>query len=317
LEGVGTGVGMDCSVIPSKKYKDMFVVSTTDFFYPLIEDPYLQGKIACANVLSDMYAMGVAEVDNLLMLLAASIDMNATHSAIVTKQLIKGFDDAAREANVPVSGGQTVKNPWPIIGGVAKSICKMEDIIMPVNAVVGDVIVLTKPLGTQLAVNALQWFGNPDQKRWNSVQSAITPEELNRAVGVATGSMVRLNKNGSLLMHKHKAHAATDVTGFGIIGHARNLASNQKAKVSFRIHTLPIIRTMATLDKITAPMFGLLEGRSAETSGGLFVCLPKENAAAFVKEIEAIDHEPAWIIGEVVEGDNTAVIVDNPQIIDV
>jgi len=245
------------------------------------------------------------------------LEMNTTHANIVTKQLIKGFDDAAKEAGVPVSGGQTVKNPWPIIGGVAKSICKMEDIIMPVNAVAGDVIVLTKPLGTQLVVNALQWMGNPDPKKWNSIQSVLSREEMIRATSIATASMVRLNKNGSMLMHKHKAHAATDVTGFGIIGHARNLASNQKEKVSFRIHTLPIIRTMAAVDKLTVPTFGLLEGRSAETSGGLFVCLPKANAEAFIKELEAIDKEPAWLIGDVVEGDNSATIVENPRIIDV
>jgi len=157
LEGVGSGIGMDCSVIPSKKYKDLFVVSTTDFFYPLVEDPYTQGKIAAANVLSDMYALGVVDVDNLLMLLASSLNIkNLDDRNIVTKYMIKGFDDQCKMADTQVSGGQTVMNPWPIIGGVANSICKMQDIIMPVNAVVGDVIVLTKPLGTQVAVNAKQ-----------------------------------------------------------------------------------------------------------------------------------------------------------------
>jgi selenide,water dikinase len=71
LEGVGSGIGMDCSVTPSHKYPDLFVVSTTDFFFPLVEDPYEQGRIACCNVLSDMYAMGIDEIDNVLMLLAA------------------------------------------------------------------------------------------------------------------------------------------------------------------------------------------------------------------------------------------------------
>src|SRR5689334_18944693 len=102
--GVGSGHGMDSSVIPSQKYKDFFMVSTTDFFYPSVEDPYnqvlhpllllrlRQGKIACANVVSDMYAMGVVDVDNILMILAASRDMDEKHRDIVTKLMMKGFD---------------------------------------------------------------------------------------------------------------------------------------------------------------------------------------------------------------------------------
>jgi len=161
LEGVGSGLGMDSSIQPSKKYKDMFIVSTTDFFFPNVEDPYLQvvsgenllmynlslrqGRIALANVLSDLYAMGVAEVDSVLMILAASLDMDESSRDIVARQFIKGFDgtllnifcalciptilDAANDAGTAVTGGQTVKNPWPIIGGVAKSVCREEDFI--------------------------------------------------------------------------------------------------------------------------------------------------------------------------------------------
>src|SRR4051794_41167438 len=112
---------MDCSVVASHKYPDMCIVSTTDFFFPLVEDPYVQGRIACCNVLSDMYAMGVDEVDNVLMLLAASIDMPEPDRSVCTRLIIRGFDDTCKLAGTAVTGGQTVKNPWPIIGGVAKS----------------------------------------------------------------------------------------------------------------------------------------------------------------------------------------------------
>jgi len=124
LEGIGSGIGMDSSVVPSKKYKDLFVVSTTDFFYPLVEDPYQQGRIAGCNVLSDMYAMGVYDIDNVLMLLATSSDMILSDREKVTRMMMKGFDDLCKEADTQVSGGQSIVNPWPIIGGVAKSICK-------------------------------------------------------------------------------------------------------------------------------------------------------------------------------------------------
>lgn len=303
---------MDCSVIPSKKYKDFYVVSTTDFFYPLVEDPYLQGRIACCNVLSDMYALGVVEVDNLLMLLAASLDMSVQDREIVTKMMIKGFNDLATEAKTQVSGGQTVLNPWPIIGGVAKSICRSEDIIMPRNAQVGDVLVLTKPLGTQIAVNVKQWISQKKPTEF------ISDKEAFRAYAIACESMGRLNRNGAILMHKYGAHAATDVTGFGILGHANNLNSNQTADVSFILHTLPVIRGMTAVGE-RFPFFKLMQGKSAETSGGLLICLPADKATAFIEELEKLDGQPAWIVGRVVAGDGKrqAVIAEDVAVVEV
>jgi selenide,water dikinase len=228
LEGVGDGIGMDCSVRPTR-HKGLFQVSTTDYFYPLVEDPYIQGRIGCANVLSDLYAMGVVECDNLLMILSVSLDMNSKQQEVVTTLMIRGFEDTAKEAGTAVTGGQTVKNPWPIIGGVAMSTCTIDEIIMPENAVPGDLIILTKPMGTQISVNVKQWMNTP---RWEErIGDLITVEEGERAYRVAMASMSRLNKIGAKLMHKYGAHAATDVTGFGLLGHGKNLARNQKQAV--------------------------------------------------------------------------------------
>tara|TARA_B110000285_G_C15000897_1_gene551378 strand:+ start:325 stop:603 length:279 start_codon:yes stop_codon:yes gene_type:complete len=81
------------------------LISTTDFFYPLVEDPYLQGRIACANVLSDVYAMGISRVDHMLMILGISLQMSETEKEAVTKNMIKGFNDCANEAGAPITGG--------------------------------------------------------------------------------------------------------------------------------------------------------------------------------------------------------------------
>lgn len=296
----------------------MYVISTTDFFYPLVEDPYAQGMIACANVCSDMYAMGVYDIDNLLMLLAASTDMIPKDRDIVTKAFMKGFDDQATAAGTIVSGGQTVLNPWPIIGGVAKSVVKLHDVIMPRGAIAGDVIVLTKPLGTQVAVNVKQWMTR--EGKWPSVADKISIEEGNRAYHKAMRQMARLNRTAARCMHKYGVHAATDVTGFGLLGHANNLASNQTKRVHFRIHTLPVIRSMVMVNN-TCWDFKLMTGYSAETSGGIFACLPANQAAAFCEEVSRIDGEPAWIIGDVLPNDSNAVnrahIIDAPKIIEV
>lgn len=104
--------------------KDMVqLISTTDFFYPLVEDPYIQGRVACANVLSDVYAMGIDRVDHMLMVLGISLDMKEDEREIVTREMIKGFNDCALEAETLITGGQSIMNPWPIIGGVANVVC--------------------------------------------------------------------------------------------------------------------------------------------------------------------------------------------------
>jgi selenide,water dikinase len=114
--------GMDSSVVKISHGKDLYMISTTDFFFPSVEDPYVQGKIACANVLSDVYAMGVTEVDTMLMILGVCRDMSEKERDVVTTQMIRGFNDLARKAETNVTGGQTVMNPWPIVGGVAMSV---------------------------------------------------------------------------------------------------------------------------------------------------------------------------------------------------
>lgn len=123
------GIGLDSCVLPTR-HKGLSLVQTTDFFYPLVEDPYMQGKIACANVLSDLYAMGVSDCDNMLMLLGVSTDMTAKEREVVTTLMIKGFNDLAKEAGTSVNGGQSVLNPWYIIGGVATSVVSSSEFIM-------------------------------------------------------------------------------------------------------------------------------------------------------------------------------------------
>lgn len=98
--------------------------------------------------------------------------------------------------------------------------------------------------------------------------------------------MMTLNRNAASIMVKHGAHAATDITGFGILGHAANLVEAQKAKVKMVIEKLPILKHMHTADKALGGMFKLLDGKSAETSGGLLIAIPKNNAEAFVKELK-------------------------------
>jgi len=310
------GIGMDASVTPIPDKPGTSLAQTTDFFYPLVDDPYMQGRIACANVLSDLYAMGVVACHNMLMLLAVSKDMTDAERDVVIPLIMRGFQDTAQEAGCLVTGGQTVLNPWVTVGGVASTVCSDGDIIMPEGAVAGDVLLLTKALGTQVAVNAHQWM-EEEGDMWNKIKDITSMEEVKAAYRATTLSMARLNLTGAKLMHKYQARAATDVTGFGILGHAKNLAENQIKPVSFTIHTLPIITNMVKIAKGVGNMFQLMQGYSAETSGGLLMAISKEGAESYIKEIKELEGCDAWIIGSVEEGERTATIVENPTILEV
>ncbi|KAK2113819.1 Selenide, water dikinase 2 [Saguinus oedipus] len=174
---------MDSCIIPLR-HGGLSLVQTTDFFYPLVEDPHMMGHIACANVLSDLYTMGLTECD-MLLLLSISQSMSEEEHEKVTPLTVKGFQDAAEEGGTAVTGGQTVLNPWIIIGGVTTVVCQPNEFIMPNSVMVGDVLVngdvlvLTKPLGTQVAVNAHQWLDNPE--RWNKVKMVVSREEVELA----------------------------------------------------------------------------------------------------------------------------------------
>ncbi|TNN45575.1 Selenide, water dikinase 1 [Liparis tanakae] len=311
------GIGMDTCVIPLR-HGGLSLVQTTDYIYPIVDDPYMMGRIACANVLSDLYAMGVTECDNMLMLLGVSNKMSEKERDKVMPLVIQGFKDASEEAGTSVTGGQTVLNPWVVMGGVATTVCQPNEFIMPDNAVPGDVLVLTKPLGTQVAVAVHQWLDIPE--KWNKIKLVVTQEDVELAYHEAMMNMARLNRTAAGLMHTFNAHAATDITGFGILGHAQTLARQQRSEVSFVIHNLPVLAKMAAVSKACGNMFGLMHGTCPETSGGLLICLPREQAARFCAEIKSPKYgegHQAWIIGIVEKGNRTARIIDKPRIIEV
>ena len=283
------GIGMDASITPLR-HSGLSLVQTTDFFYPLVEDPYMQGKIACANVLSDLYAMGVTESDNMLMLLAVSTKMTEKERDVVIPLMMRGFKDCALEAGTTVTGGQTVMNPWCTIGGVATTICQPNEFIIPDSAVVGDVLVLTKPLGTQVALNAHQWLDQPE--RWNRIKLVVSEDDVRKSYQRAMDSMARLNRTASRLMHKYNAHAATDVTGFGLLGHAQALARNQKAEVGFVIHNLPIIAKMAAVGKVIVKWNIELVNPKSHSLSGMWQHVPV-TARKFCRDIwRIIDLSP-------------------------
>ena len=307
LKDIGDGsIGRetpDCSVVSIRTDPSIVTVSTTDFFYPSIEDPYMQGQIAACNVLSDIYAMGVNKVDTLLMILGVSREMNELERKVITSEMIRGFNDKAIEANTSVTGGQSVMNPWPIIGGVAIAVVKKRDLIKATRATAGQVLVLTKPLGTQIASNVAQWCAQEGEK-WQKVEGLLNRSDAERMYDLAVESMSKLNLESAKVIQKYTIGACTDVTGFGILGHAENLAVASKLQVSFIIDTLPVIKGCKEVNE-NVQDFKLGKGLSAETSGGLLIAVNEKEADDLIDELK-YKNGWAWKVGRVEEGEKTA-----------
>ena len=226
-------------------------------------------------------------------------------------------------------------NPWPMIGGVASSICRETEIkgvprkydgkiaeedmdgdfIWPDNGQPGDVLVLTKPLGIQLAVNCFEWLRKPGS--YEEVQSIISVEQIISSYKIAMESMSSTNYDAAKLMHKYHAHGCTDVTGFGILGHSMNLAAQQVKPVNLVIDHLPYIEHMLRVNDFLNNRFRLRLGTGAETSGGLLIMMTPEDAKEFVKEFKEVTGHTAWIIGQVVEGERKALLAEEMEMIEV
>jgi selenide,water dikinase len=171
-------------------------------------------------------------------------------------------------------------NPWPIIGGIANVTCFDGEYQKVNKGKVGDILVLTKPLGTQPAVNLNEWLIKSDEGKLNKALKYIDRESAKEAYFLAVESMALLNKNAATLMRRHNCHGATDITGFGLKGHAKNLLEAQEEMVDFYIHTMPIIDRMHLINDHVFN-FRLTEGFSAETSGGLLIMVPPDKVELF------------------------------------
>ncbi|KAH8410671.1 hypothetical protein KR009_011752 [Drosophila setifemur] len=313
---------MDCAVVPLNENKEYLLVQTVDFFYPMVNDPELLGRIAIANVLSDVFAVGVTEFDAVEMIVSSSTSFSEKERNLVISQIMKGFENSLKANGyhkTPLRIKQLKINPWCIVGGIATSVCRKGEIILPSNGRPGDVLVLTKPLGGQMAMDAHLWQLNQTDK-YKTLLSEFGDDDIRESFGIAVKSMTYLNKNAALLMHKFEAHCATDITGFGLLGHAINLAKFQKEKLLFKIDSLPIIKNVLKFSSLIGQIAKIRSGRSVETSGGLLICLPFHAADEFCREFSVLTkgEQKVFKVGRVqaaIESD--AVLSDNVEFIEV
>ena len=294
---VGVHSGDDAAVY--RLNDELAVIQTTDFFPPIVDDPYTFGAIAAANAMSDVYAMGGRV---LLALNIAAFPEDLPHE--IVRAVFRGGADKVAEAGGIIAGGHTILDDEPKYGLAVTGLVHPQHIVTKEGARPGDRLVLTKPLGTGIISTALR-------------NGAAAEEHVAQAVR----SMTALNKAASEVMQRVGVHAATDVTGFGLLGHGWEMARRSGVGLRIRVAALPVlpgtreyaaaghvpggtsrneqfvaphIRGYAELDPLARHI--LLD---PQTSGGLLIAVPPERKDALCEAL-AEARVTAWEIGEVV-----------------
>ncbi len=278
---------------------DLAIINTVDFFTPVVDDPYTYGKISATNSLSDIYAMGgqPKTAMNIVCFPQSGLDKE------ILRDILQGGADKAEEAGVVVVGGHSVADEEIKYGMAVTGVIDPRQIRRNVGAQVGDVLILTKPLGTGILTTALK-------------KGHLAEEEY----GAAVSSMSMLNAKAAEVMQRYHVHACTDVTGFSLMGHSYEMASG--SGVTLRLHAsalplLPGVLRLALEGYITG---GCKRNRTyladkvavrakvaqdlnevafdPQTSGGLLIAIPEQEGHALAQELLNEGVLATAIIGE-------------------
>jgi selenide,water dikinase len=279
------------------------LVLTTDFFTPVVDDPYEFGAVAAANALSDVYAMGGTPLTalNIVGFPEAELDVS------VLGEILRGGAEKAREAGIDIVGGHTIKTDEPIYGLAVTGMVHPKKIASNAGGRPGDVLVLTKPLGIGIVTTA-----------------AKQDRDTAGAIGQAIRLMSTLNRAAAEAMATVPTHACTDITGFGLLGHLRNVAVASGCRAVVGLPHVPVIEAAwtyvregiapggthanwrflsewvdydAAIDKESQLVLS-----DAQTSGGLLIAVPPEAADKLVDELRARGTPCAAIVGRLEAG---------------
>jgi len=304
---VGLDTSDDAGVY--KLTDDLALIQTVDFFPPVVDDPYTFGQVAAANALSDIYAMGGTP---LLALNIVGFPVQTT-AVSVLGEILRGGADKILEAGAVILGGHTIEDHEPKYGLAVTGVVHPQCIVTNEGARPGDVIVLTKPLGTGSILTAVR-KGEPAEG----------------PLAEAIRLMTTLNREASQAMQEIGVNACTDITGFGLLGHLFQLAraSGVALRLFFdRIPLLPGVRDFAekgyfpggaqknrryveekvSFSGLSPAEEGIL--LDPQTSGGLAIVLPATKVADLLKRLQEKGVEVASVIGEVTLGEPGKVFV--------
>ncbi|MFV0282006.1 MAG: selenide, water dikinase SelD [Rhodoblastus sp.] len=304
---VGTETGDDAAVW--KMDDGNCIVATTDFFMPMVDDPFDFGRIAATNAISDVYAMGATPV-MALAILGMPIDKMAPGTI---RKILEGGRAICAEAGIPVAGGHSIDCPEPVYGLAVIGMGRQENIRRNSTAKPGDALILTKALGVGVYSSAV---------KKNLIDDGMYAEMV--------GAMTTLNKIGAKLAADTNVHAITDVTGFGVLGHALEMAQGAGATITIEEAKLPFLKEAVNLvqkgcvtgashrnwtsygEHVSLPE-GFADWRrhlltDPQTSGGLLVACARKRAEEILAQTIAAGFSCARIIGQVNAGDAHVVV---------
>ncbi|MBC8057950.1 MAG: selenide, water dikinase SelD [Rhizobiales bacterium] len=227
---------------------EIALIATTDFFMPIVDDPFEFGRIAAANAISDVYAMGGRPI---MALALVGMPINLLSTEVIGK-ILEGGESVCRAAGIPIAGGHTIDSVEPIYGLVAMGVVHPKRVKRNADARVGDRLVLGKPIGVGVLSAALK-------------KDALPPEAYARMIATTT----QLNTPGPDLAAMEGVHALTDVTGFGLAGHALELARGARATVVLdwaRVPMLEGVRELAAEGMVTGASERNWSGYGAEVA---------------------------------------------------
>lgn len=287
---------------------ELAIVQTVDYITPICDDPYLYGQIAAANAVSDIYAMGARPFTalNLCNFPPKSI------SKYTLAKILQGGLDKLNESGTKLIGGHTIKDEELKYGLAVTGLVHPKKIIANNGAKIGDKVILTKPLGTGVSVEAY--------KRGN-----IPYDEFYKIIFI----MAQLNKKASEIMLKYQVHACTDITGFALAGHSFNIANMSKVSIQFEISKLPIYPAALTEFKkgnktgASKAILNTYESKilfandvpdyykeiffDPQTSGGLLISVDEKDSAKLLIELLA-NGITASLCGTIIEEKDYSII---------
>jgi selenide,water dikinase len=283
---VGTETSDDAGVF--RLAPDLALVCTVDFFTPIVDDPYTFGQIAAANALSDVYAMGAdpRTALNIVSFPKGTLDLT------VLAEIMKGGGEKAAEAGVVVIGGHSIIDPELKYGMAVTGVVHPDRVIRNVGVKEGDALILTKPLGTGIVTTALKHR-----------------KASRTSVRAAVASMAALNDTASRIMRRFDVHACTDVTGYGLLGHAAEMAMGSGMSIDLKSSAFPLLpdavrlaerglitggcgRNRAYLEDKVRVHPSVREGLvqvafDPQTSGGLLIAVAKGEAPHLLDALQA------------------------------
>lgn len=288
---------------------ELALVQTVDFFTPVVDDPYLFGQIAATNSLSDVYAMGGKPLTAMnIACFSCSLDPG------ILAEILKGGADKIKEAGATLVGGHTVTDNEVKYGLSVTGTINPSKVLTNSGAKPGDVLILTKPIGTGILTTAFKF-------------DAITEDELKDAASI----MSTLNKDACEAMIKIGVNACTDITGFGLLGHGYEMAKGSEVRLKIYSSKVPFMNNVIKLIEMNIAPEGAYSNMQfvekwiqfdmnvtkatkialfdPQTSGGLLISVPKEKALELLEELNSNSTIKSEIIGEVLEAETKDYII--------